>query len=306
MITKAIYGANDIYIDVTNIVNKLDNEFVVSNDNFTDPVFGVVKHLTIILSSGISKTYSENAKINKNILECKISPEECSLNMSDYSHIVANKKGLEIGGPSKSFYDMGIYRSPVSLDNVVFDVCADKNNTNELYKFNKKTIPGFVYNADVTNLSIFKNESYDFVFASHILEHLVNPLQALKEITRILKPNGNCILVLPWKNNTADHKRNVTPFSELLDHYNNNRDETDVRDHLDDIIRNYDVAIDPNVDTISQVVERSLDHYVNRELNVHVFDFQLIKQCLEFFNYQLDEVQLIYPYHQIILARLKK
>jgi SAM-dependent methyltransferase len=41
----------------------------------------------------------------------------------------------------------------------------------------------------------FQDETYDFVFASHVLEHIPNDKKAISEIRRILKPNG--IAVLP-------------------------------------------------------------------------------------------------------------
>lgn len=305
MILSAKYGGNGTYIDVTNkINNELPDEFIVSNDNFTDPAYGVVKHLVINFTNGMCKIYAEHAKINKNILLNKIFPIECTLGISSYKILLDGKKGLEIGGPSQSFYDLGIYNSPSSLDNVVLPDSSTPNNNIQLYNFYKKLIPGLEYNADVVDLSIFKEATYNFIFASHILERLVNPLKALKEITRIIKPKGLLILVLPWKQETGDHKREITQFSHLLEHYKDNRDETDVRDHLYDIICNYDVSKDPTVNSLGQLVERSLNHYENRELHVHVFDFELIKKCLEFFSYEIVDAQLVYPEHQIVLAKL--
>jgi len=43
----------------------------------------------------------------------------------------------------------------------------------------------------------FSDESYDFVFASHVLEHIHNDENAISEIRRILKPNGIAILPVP-------------------------------------------------------------------------------------------------------------
>jgi len=38
----------------------------------------------------------------------------------DYSSLLNNKEGLEIGGPSIFFNSSGIYTSPKKLDNVIF------------------------------------------------------------------------------------------------------------------------------------------------------------------------------------------
>jgi len=43
----------------------------------------------------------------------------------------------------------------------------------------------------------FEDQSYDFVFASHVLEHIENDEKAISEIRRILKPNGLAILPIP-------------------------------------------------------------------------------------------------------------
>jgi hypothetical protein len=52
------------------------------------------------------------------------------------------------------------------------------------------------YNVDIQNLP-FENGTYDFIFASHVLEHIPNDRKALLEIRRILKPNGIAVLPVP-------------------------------------------------------------------------------------------------------------
>ena len=43
----------------------------------------------------------------------------------------------------------------------------------------------------------FKDNSYDVVYASHVLEHIPDDMRALSEIRRILRPNGMAILPVP-------------------------------------------------------------------------------------------------------------
>lgn len=43
----------------------------------------------------------------------------------------------------------------------------------------------------------FADQSYDFVFASHVLEHVADDQQAISEIRRILRPDGIAILPVP-------------------------------------------------------------------------------------------------------------
>ena len=52
------------------------------------------------------------------------------------------------------------------------------------------------HRVDLQNLP-FENSVYDFVFASHVLEHIPDDIKAIKEIRRILKPDGIAILPVP-------------------------------------------------------------------------------------------------------------
>lgn len=52
------------------------------------------------------------------------------------------------------------------------------------------------YQADLTALS-FMDGSYDFVFASHVLEHILDDHCAILEIRRILRPGGIAVLPVP-------------------------------------------------------------------------------------------------------------
>lgn len=49
---------------------------------------------------------------------------------------------------------------------------------------------------DARKLS-FKAKSFDRVIATHVLEHLVNPHEILREWTRVIKPGGMLSVVLP-------------------------------------------------------------------------------------------------------------
>ena len=55
---------------------------------------------------------------------------------------------------------------------------------------------GVDHNVDLQELP-FEDQTYDFVFASHVLEHIPNDEKAISEIRRILKPNGIAILPVP-------------------------------------------------------------------------------------------------------------
>jgi SAM-dependent methyltransferase len=55
---------------------------------------------------------------------------------------------------------------------------------------------GVDHKVDIRDLP-FKDGSYDFIFASHVLEHIRDDRKAIKEIRRVLRPNGIAILSVP-------------------------------------------------------------------------------------------------------------
>ena len=65
-------------------------------------------------------------------------------------------------------------------------------------------IPGFYKNidrsisyADATSLN-FADDSFDFIIANHILEHIPEDVKAMKEMQRVLKKDGVAILQVPY------------------------------------------------------------------------------------------------------------
>lgn len=58
------------------------------------------------------------------------------------------------------------------------------------------SMKGVDHKVDLQDLP-FDDDSYNFVFASHVLEHIPNDNKAISEIRRILKPNGIAILPVP-------------------------------------------------------------------------------------------------------------
>lgn len=52
---------------------------------------------------------------------------------------------------------------------------------------------------DCAELSLFGNASMDFVFSSHLLEHIEDHVGALREWMRVLKPGGHLVLYLPHR-----------------------------------------------------------------------------------------------------------
>lgn len=56
------------------------------------------------------------------------------------------------------------------------------------------------YIADITknNRSVIKGETFDVVVCTEVLEHTLNPFEAVQEIYRILKPKGVAFISVPF------------------------------------------------------------------------------------------------------------
>jgi SAM-dependent methyltransferase len=194
--------------------------------------------------------------------------------------IAKNKLGVEIGGKSDSGEVM--YKNVDSMDNVVFsNETIWGNHSGEFNFFEDKK--GKIIINDATNISDIENEKYDFCFASHCLEHIANPLKAVKEWLRIIKNDGHIVLILPEKTVCFDHNREISKFSTLLSQFEKGVNEDDLST-LVEILQNHDLSMDRPAGDLGQFTKRSLDNYNNRCLHHYVYDAQLLQDICNFFG----------------------
>jgi ubiquinone/menaquinone biosynthesis C-methylase UbiE len=70
--------------------------------------------------------------------------------------------------------------------------------------------------AEAHALPMVGDGTQDFVIANHLLEHVADPIAALKEWYRILRPGGILFLALPDKRLTFDKDRPCTTLAHLV------------------------------------------------------------------------------------------
>lgn len=221
--------------------------------------------------------------------------------VKDIQNLLRGKIGMEIGGPSRAFSNLGIlpiYRLAKRIDGINFssDTIWDKNETDKYYDKSGKIL-GNKYIMDGTKLEIgtkLKEKSYDFILSSNNLEHIANPLKALEQWLSILKKEGIIILILPVKKYNFDHNRNTVEFSHLLDDYNRNISENDMS-HYDEIISLHDLKKDSYEGTYKEFIERSKKNHENRCFHQHIFDFKVLEEIGFNFNLKIiEEVNLVF------------
>ena len=73
--------------------------------------------------------------------------------------------------------------------------------------------------ADGERLESIPDSTEDFVIANHFIEHCQNPIGALWNMFRVLKPGGVVYLAIPDKRNSFDADRPVTTLDHLMRDY---------------------------------------------------------------------------------------
>jgi len=200
---------------------------------------------------------------------------------------VSGKRGLEIGGPSAVFtqeqqngYIPAIYEFAATIDNCNFASVTtwSHGEYGRTFKYHPNFEPGMQYIDDATGLTSIADNTYDFLLASHILEHVANPLRALEEFRRVLKPKGAILVILPNQLYTFDHRRPLTTMAHLEEDWLAHRGEDDMT-HLDEILTLHDLSMDPLAGTPQALRERSLRNAENRCLHQHVFSLEVMEKA---------------------------
>jgi Methyltransferase domain len=194
---------------------------------------------------------------------------------------VSDKIGLEIGGPSETTGGV-IYIHAKSVDNLIFSKETLWSTHDTDYKYADGKTGKLIIN-DAVNITDVGDATYDFIFSSHSLEHIANPLKALHEWVRIVKDGGYLILVLPERSLTFDHNRSISSFSTLLQQYEKNVGE-DCLDTLDEILENHDLSMDLAAGNMGQFTKRSFDNFNNRCLHHYVYSQDLLKEICTYLN----------------------
>jgi SAM-dependent methyltransferase len=116
--------------------------------------------------------------------------------------------GIEIGGAAQS--DFGV-------DALNVDLTASMDT---LYKRHEREVWGWAKPVDVVapgDRLPFEDDSVDFVLASHVIEHIPDPIAALEEWIRVTR--RYVFLVVPHRDRTFDRGRPLTSVAELVERH---------------------------------------------------------------------------------------
>ena len=211
------------------------------------------------------------------------------------------KHGLEIGGPSRIFQKnrlIPVYDRCESLDDCNFaaeTIWGDARGED----FGRYRGKRFV--ADACDLSVVPDGTYDFVLASHVLEHIANPLRALQEWKRVLAPAGSLLVIVPDKRGTFDRRRAFTSFDHLQADFRANAPQDDMT-HLNEILELHDLRLDPPAGSHNEFRERCLRNVSIRAMHHHVFSAEVLIRMFSWLSMPIIKISIELPFHIIVFA----
>ncbi len=133
------------------------------------------------------------------------------------------------------------------------------------YEFVK---PDYACDLNIDMLRMIESTSQDFVIASHVLEHVANPLRLLDEIHRVLCPGGVALVLLPDMSRTFDHTRPVTTLDHIIGEFE--ADVVQVDDHhVDEFLRHTEDDYEATVRSLSPEARAKLFE-LHRRRSIHV------------------------------------
>ena len=124
------------------------------------------------------------------------------------SGYLTGMRGIEIGASSHNRF----YLDAINVDRF--------GGNDTVYKREERRLVMHAVKVDVVapgDELPFEDDSYDFVFSSHVIEHFPDPIRALHEWTRVAR--RYVVVIAPHRDRTFDVDNPLTPVSELMERH---------------------------------------------------------------------------------------
>ncbi len=198
--------------------------------------------------------------------------------------------GLEIGALHRPL------RLPRNARAKYVDRIARQESIRKFPELDASEIVAVDYVDDGFVLSSIPASSQNFVIANHVLEHTPNPIQVLKNWTRILKPRGILFISVPIAEKCFDKGRSLTTLEHFVkdfELYNQNdhaaimrRNAEHLREWIDVSERNLYTERHPDYQHPSpqeiekRIASTEIEHI---EIHFHTFSMRSYHRLLTFF-----------------------
>ncbi|MEW9535718.1 methyltransferase domain-containing protein [Agrobacterium radiobacter] len=122
------------------------------------------------------------------------------------SEIFLKGKGIEVGAGSRPF------PLPDGVECYYGDV-LDSASLEKYFGTDKVVLDGVI---DAQTMRGIPHDSLDFVISAHVIEHLHDPIGAIRATINVLKQGGVFLLVVPEMTKTWDRRRPPTTLDHLI------------------------------------------------------------------------------------------
>jgi SAM-dependent methyltransferase len=206
---------------------------------------------------------------------------------------------LEPGGPSGLFGARGLI--PVYPRLAALDTLDYAERTLWSHAANRGIEPRRRLIAEAGRLGEVSDGTYDAVLASHVLEHLANPLGALAEWRRVVGAGGHILLIVPQREGTFDHRRPASTLEHLREDAERDTGEDDLT-HLPEILMLHDLERDPGAGSRESFERRCHENLKHRAMHHHVFDERSIVEICRAAELEVLTLSVKPPFHIICLC----
>ena len=117
-------------------------------------------------------------------------------------------KGVEIGGSAHNEFQI----NAINIDISSHDNPDDEHAIAQMKYANKIKKVDII--ADGCNIPL-KDNSVNFVFSCHVIEHMFDPISAINEWLRIVKKGKYVVMVIPHKERTYDKDREISTIEDI-------------------------------------------------------------------------------------------
>ncbi len=144
--------------------------------------------------------------------------------------------GIYIRG-GMSGIEIGALDRPLWLTRSVRRLHVDRLSRADLTKVYPEKAGSALVEPDIIDdgekLEKLEDKSQDFIIANHFIEHCRNPIGAIGNMMRVLRPGGILFLTAPDKRFIFDADRQVTPFDHILKDYEEGPEKSDMQHYAE-------------------------------------------------------------------------
>jgi SAM-dependent methyltransferase len=220
--------------------------------------------------------------------------------------LYSKREGLSTRYLHGSGIEIGALAHPLSVRPDVEVKYLDKVDRAELLRMNPNLDASRVVTPDIIDdgftLSKVQDGSQDFIIANHVLEHTPNPIQALVEWSRVIRPGGILYVSVPIASLSFDVGRPLTTIEHFLDDYRLSQRQAWAeldkrnRDHIAEWVNISELNIKwkigsnnapPPPEELLRMVQQVNIATLN-ELHYHTFSFETFHDLLNAFTTSIN------------------